>query len=249
MSITRTSVSIVDQIPSCPFNEVTFYCNRYKAEENFVELSLTTEMQKPKAQRHVYAYMQQALGPFEATFVKAHTICSTGQQIPPYIFLKATQARPALDALAHNREISQASRTTLEPGISELERSADWARQVKSQLSVGQKDLIQSFVQLYLDTIRAELPNTETAKDWIHYTATQMRALGPDECTKSIRTVLREHFDYGEDKSADLYESLCIVAKTYAGLCNIEVSLAHTGDGIPSLDLIQKTIDETLDGQ
>lgn len=247
MSISRTSVSIADRIPSSPFDTVAFYCHRYKADENFVELSLAQEMQKAKAQKYVHAYVQQALGPFEPTFIKAHTIHPTDQQIPPHIFLKATQARKALDTLMRNRELSEASRTLLEPGLTELERSVEWARQVKSQLSVGQEDLIQSFTRLYLDAIRAEIPNTQTAKDWIHYTAMQMRALGPDECTRTIRTVLRKHFSCGDDKSAELYESLCLLARTYAGLCNIEVSLVHTGDGIPSLDLIQKTIDETLD--
>jgi hypothetical protein len=210
-------------------------------------------MRTARAWKHVHSYVLLALGEFNAELKPSTlvTLAVSGpsglkRRIPSHIFLEATKARPAFDTLVRNGELSEASRRTLEPGIAELEQSLAWARQVKGQLSVGQKELIQSLVQPYLDAIRAKAPNAETARDWIHYAATQMRSLGPDECTKTIRTVLQEHFGSMPDKTAEFYESLCMIARTYEGLYNIEVALAQTGDGIPNLYLIQQAINEML---
>jgi hypothetical protein len=211
-------------------------------------------MRTARAWNHVHSYALLALGKFNAelrpsTLVALAVSGPSGlkRRIPSHIFLEATKARPAFDTLMRNGELSEASRISLEPGIVELEQSLAWASQVKSQLSIGQKELVQSLVQPYLDAMRAQAPNAETAKEWIHYAATQMRSLGPDECTKTIRTVLQEHFGSIPDKTAEFYESLCMVSRTYEGLYNIEGALAQTGDGIPDLYLIKKTIDEILD--
>lgn len=170
-----------------------------------------------------------------------------GEEIPNHIKVSNyIDARRVINDLFAHNEMSAGDRADMENALRELEKSAQFAIKRAESMTVAQKDVIESVVSPYVDDIKSEAPDSETAKKWIQYTANALKICGPSVKTK-LASFLWTACKSGHKKSEGFYESLFAISKFYCSMGSLEGALEQLGEKLPSEALVQQAILDLFD--
>jgi hypothetical protein len=101
-------------------------------------------------------------------------------------------------------------------------------------------------VSPYIDDIKSEAPDSQTAKRWIECAAAGLSACSPS-IKRNLSSLLYTACRSGAGKSEVFYESLFAISKIYSGMGDLEGALEQLGTSLPSKVLIEQAIFELFD--
>lgn len=177
---------------------------------------------------------------------------------------KYTDARGIIDNLFRYREMTAAQRADIEIALRELEKCGEYASRRKEQISVAQKDLIQSMISPYIENIKAEISDEVIIKCFLDITSSFLVTMSektPKEIRAFLPSILAGKFgltwgggsfslipeaEIKREKSSDFYDSLIFISRFYISMGNLEDAIEQLGEGLPSEAIIQQTILEAI---
>lgn len=251
------SIPFTGQTFPSPLVHAFIRLNSCKPFDNCVELGLTEAVKNPDSLEQMQIYMQRQLSALGAELKLYCAPCFDNQALggrvvakalaPHYISVEAEAARTVFDALFNNGEMSSVNRAEIEPSLRRLERLLKKIKPVKNDLFAAQKDIIQSCIQPYADDINEADQRCAQIVHWVHCAARGMKNYGLTSCREKIRDILWMFCKSGHDKSEGFYNSLCAVARVYAGLGNLEKDFEKRGVELPTKEVLQESVEELFD--
>jgi hypothetical protein len=176
-------------------------------------------------------------------------------------------ARKVIDAIFAIKEMTPEQRSNIEEVLRKLEKSGYYATRRSDQISLAQKDLIQSMVLPYVDGIKAEIVDRKSIKYFLDVASVNpcVNAL-EFERIRNARQACEGVYAVNEPKvrewrpfmpknelslkkSDNFYDCLSCVARFYSSYGNIEGALEQLGKHLPSEILVQQAILELFDNE
>lgn len=258
------------QVSIPPIAEIYMQVDRYHPDRNHVDLRLCSLVQNAASFGKIDAYFArfQPLGA-ELKFLSLPSfarevfegLAHKGDRIP-FISIPAEKARDLFESLFQNGDMSSTNRADIENGLRELESSLRRANGVRDEITQAQKDLIQSFVQPFIEVAKeVELDRGkllllittaayQMGPSRLSYDGYEgrmrMHTCCPEEYRELMKSSLYPYGDIRRNRSKDFFDAVFNIARVYAGLGNLESALEQTGSTVPSLQVIQRTIVEEL---
>ena len=171
-----------------------------------------------------------------------------GAQYASHIRIKdASHIRTVLDLLFRREVLSAWDRADIESSLRECEKTFEFARAVSTDITIAQRDVISSFIEPYIETIKSEVSDPDVLMEWIICLGNQWkmlgdRALSVDLTKRLLLTALSE----GHTQSDSFYESFLCVVRVCAGMADLETALLQCGASLPDRTTIQGVVRETL---
>jgi hypothetical protein len=232
---------------NCPLKNIKVHTDRTKLEENYIELGLYKKCHKSDALERVSKFVHERL---ENLGAKLETVYTPYYADEPHVWIASyvnvgdyKKARAVIDYLFRNRKISALDRSVIEDPLRELEKSGQLASEQKEEITVAQKDCMLTMIEPYVEEIKKEKPNKDTATQWIQIAAYAWKTAGRVVTPKNLPCFLHTaSCDSGLHKSDLFYESLLALAKIYCSMADLESTLKQLGPTLPSAAIIQKII-------
>ena len=246
-----------NSLNSSPVAHVCIHTNRAQVSKNYITLGIPASLMVKAALGSINTYVNERLQHLGASLVKYRLsiLCNeeaagralSGDIAPSHIEVpNYLDARRVIDDLFTHNEMSANDRAGMENALRELEKSARFSTLRAESISTAQKDVIQSVISPYIDDIKSEAPDSETAKNWVKCAANTLRICGPS-AKDNLPSLLLTSCRSGDGKSRAFYECLFAVSKIYANMGDLEGVLEQYGDALPSNSIIQQTILELFD--
>lgn len=238
-----------NDLDSSPIAYILVHTDRTQIAGNYITLGIPDSLRINAALGPLNTYVTERLQNLGARLVTSIEPWSNevfGRE-PAYIKVaNYIDARRVIDHLFINNEMSHGDRADLENSLRELEKSAQFASKCAESISTAQKDVIQSGVSLYIDDIKSEAPDSQTAKRWIQCAANALRIAGPN-AKNNLSYFLWTACTSGHDKSHSFYESLFAISQIYSSMGNLEGALEQLGVALPSKALVEQAVLELFD--
>lgn len=234
---------------------IEVFTDRDNVSRNFLQIQIPRYLQNKDCLVPMQSFVENSglsgLGSRLVTFVM-HKECSDvingkaaiGDRIPTCIKVADyVDARKVIDHLFGENKLSASERSNIEPILRELEKSARFASLRTEDISTAQKEVIQSFISPYIESIMSESPDAKTAKMWICAAANALKiCVNKDSVKEHLSSFLFTACQSGRGKSVDFYESLFAVSRIYASMGELESVLEQSGESIPKASIIQEII-------
>lgn len=249
-----------DSTGKCPLLDVRIHTDRVCLSKNYVSFKL-----RSGSSCDVSFYVKSKLEDLGATLVRGRSVLGWkggrpvfGKPFPSHVHVPNYQdAEKIIGALFARREMSAKNRSEIESALGELRRSARYARMRRQSITPAQKEIIESMIMPYVDTIKEEVSDSDTIKRWIILTARHFKGAyssDPELYKEELPYILGRachpeapSFSLGKNKtrygkSRCFYDCLFSVAKFYASMGDLEGALEQSGRFLPAEPIIQKTI-------
>ncbi len=245
-------------LDSSPVANILMHTDRNQIAGNYITLGIRNSLMVKASLVPVNTYVTvrlQSLGarlvtrlmPAFANEVLAGR-AAVNDEAPSYIKVSNyVNARRVIDDLFAHNEMSAVDRADMENALHELEKSAQFASKRAESITVAQKEVIQSVVSPYVDDIKSEAPDSETAKSWIRCAGAALSTCGPTSAKINLSSFLWTACRSGNGKSEDFYESLFAISKIYSNMGDLEGAFEQLGETLPSKALVQQTILDLFD--
>ncbi len=243
-----------NRLDSSPVVHVCIQTDRSRVSENYITLGIRAALTGKASLDPVNTYVNerlQHLGAYLHTWsmpsfsdevLAGRT--NTGDIAPSHIKVSNyLNARRVIDDLFTHNEMSGSDRADMENALRELEKSGGFANKRVDSITIAQKDVIQSFVSPYIDDIKSEAPDAQTARRWIECTAAALNTFSSNTVKNSLSSFLgTAGLSSGCGKSESFYECLFTISKIYTNIGDLEGALEQLGESLPSNSIIQQTI-------
>lgn len=244
-------------LDSSPILNVKIHTDRTQISENYITLCIPDALKVKAALDPINTYVNNRIKHLGASLVKLSipSYCNevlagranAGDIAPSHIKVSNyMDARRVIDDLFNHNEMSPSDRAGMEDALRELEKSGRYASLRAEYISIAQREIIQSMVSPYIDDIKSEAPDNQTAKSWVRCAANAISVCGPsvkDKLSSFLWTACKS----GNGKSEDFYECLFAISKIYTNMSDLESALEQSGETMPSKSIIQQTILDLLD--
>ena len=244
-------------LDSSPVVQIWMHTDRTQVAGNYITLGIPDTLMVKAALEPVNTYVNERLQHLGAFLIKwsMPSFCnevltgraSTGDIAPSHIRVSNyIDARRVIDDLFTHNEMSAEDRADMENALRELEKSAQFANKRVDSISIAQREVIQSIVSPYIDDIKSEASDSQTAKAWVKCAGNALSIVGP-RAKNNLSSFLWTACKSGHGKNEDFYESLFAISKIYSSMGDLEGALDQLGDGIPSKALVQQAILDLFD--
>lgn len=153
--------------------------------------------------------------------------------------------RASLNSLRNKGFLSENDRYYIEPHLTKLEKAADFASHISSEISTAQKDIILAMIEPYMEDLKREMDSSDELERWImKFGGVERIVSGPLDLSLVKAVSFTTEFI---EKSDDFFESLLPVVKVYNGTSNLETALLQNGVSLPSKEMIMSIIKEKFD--
>jgi hypothetical protein len=248
-------VSLDNDPKTSAVHDILFHTNRCIPSKNYIILYLHKNLRASDGMERISKYIQGHFKDIKTKLlttkinsyddeVKNH-LAKADEDVPAQIEVPEHRcARVAIDILFKNKEMTDEDRRKISVPLKELEKSADYAERRKNDISLAQKELLQSMVLPYISEIEKVTKDFETIKKWIEFVAKTWCDHAPE-----FIQLLFEYDFYGTlgtknqaKQELIFYESLLAVAKIYNSMGDLESALIQSGKDLPTEEIIQKTV-------
>ena len=216
-------------------NKITFGIRgRFRLQQDAVNEFVTTKLADLSA--HLVSY------PFQPASTEVlEGRASINQLCPDHITVDdVIQARALIDRIFEDGGMSNTNRADVEPMLLELEKSVQFSTGLKEHISRAQKDVIQAFVEPYIEAFKPSVASRETVNGWLQVIAKAFHSCSNERFVKNIAKSLISTESF--NNKADVVESLIAIARVYATMAGLEGILERLGDGVPKPELIKEAI-------
>ncbi len=168
--------------------------------------------------------------------------CVDGERYASHIRIKdASHIRTVLDVLFHGEVLSVGDRADIESPLRECEKTFEFACAVSTDITIAQRDVISTFLEPYIETIKSEVSDPDVLMEWIACLGNGWKVFGD----RALSIDLAKNLLYtaalseGRTQSDSFYESLLCVVRVCAGMADLETALLQCGASLPDPTTIQ----------
>lgn len=222
---------------------VDIHTNRVDVSKNYLALSIYRKYMNPESLSEVQMYISDNLSNFDARLITV----SVAPNIPFYIKVADyTKGRGVIEYLRRSEQMSEEVASHIGPVLLEMEKDGNFANRTEESITVAQKEIIESMISPYIDSIKAGVGgNSEAAMLLISQAASELKMVCSEESLrKGFERLSRFNPSYLEvlDNDDLFFEDLRAVAKVYASIGNLEETFSQMGVTLPSERVIQSTV-------
>jgi hypothetical protein len=243
-----------------PVNDIILYTNRCVVEKNYIVLHLHKNLRNSEGMSRISKYIAERFKDIDTRLLTTKLysfdeevkcdLIKSGREVPTQIEVPNYKcARVVIDILFKNKEMTDENRCEIAAPLKELEKSAEFASRRKKEISLAQKECIESMISPYIAEIKKVTTDKETITKWIEFVA-------KDWCDHSAEFIemlfVNDVFDNlgtknSPKKSKLFYESILAVAKFYNSMGELEGALVQLGKDLPNAEITHKTVLDCFD--
>jgi hypothetical protein len=247
-------VLLHNDIVDFPLENIQIRTDRTRLEGNYITLGVYRWCKRPEALERVSKFVHERLENLGAELVMSCTLyCADvpidNVRVPSFVVVRDyKKARAVINDLFKQEQMSADDRSTIEDPLRELEKSGKFASEQTDKITVAQKDCILTMIAPYVEEIKKEKPNEDTAQLWIRFAVDAFKranSITPDVLIKPevVHDFLQDKACHSALNKSDLfYESLLALAKIYCFMGDLEPTLKQLGPTLPSAAIIQQII-------
>lgn len=245
------------------FKAVNIFTSRYELARNYVQLypkDIDIEV------NNVFAStVFEGLNAQVATYSDMSTPIDWSNPKPRPHFVReidvaGSNVRTAVDRLFQQHHIDAGERSAIEDPIRELEKCLEYNAKLSEGISSAQKSIIESFVEPYLDILKAKMELWQI-KDAINHACIIVKGFVDPE--RSFKPVMKMRFispnpiqmvsesnpsqpvinkEWDKSTQEEVLDSLYMIGKVLTGKANLEGALLQSGASLPNLQTQEQVV-------